>query len=166
MNNTDTDTEREAGSRYESWEQWSTWLTALSEWTSCVHQTYTNTHTHTTVITVTSLRTSSRWWSFGMQSHQLDHVQTICTSLQTDNHTNTLPCSFLQASSWRPTNSVKALKAALTAKSRIATESITKQYLDWYQPFIHSFIHLLNMHSVQHMATNIQWTYKTIIWLN
>jgi len=24
-----------------------------------------------------------------MQWHQLDHVQTICTSLQTDNHTNT-----------------------------------------------------------------------------
>ena len=26
-----------------------------------------------------------RWWSFGM----LNHMQTICTSLQTDNHTNT-----------------------------------------------------------------------------
>jgi len=25
----------------------------------------------------------------GMQWHQLDHMQTICTSLQTDNHTNT-----------------------------------------------------------------------------
>ena len=25
-----------------------------------------------------------------MQWHQLDHMQTICTSLQTDNHTNTL----------------------------------------------------------------------------
>jgi len=24
-----------------------------------------------------------------MQWHQLDHMQTICTSLQTDNHTNT-----------------------------------------------------------------------------
>ena len=24
---------------------------------------------------------------FGMQWHQLDHIQTICTSLQTDNHT-------------------------------------------------------------------------------
>ena len=30
-----------------------------------------------------------RWWGFGMQRHQLDHMQTICTSLQTDNHTNT-----------------------------------------------------------------------------
>jgi len=26
---------------------------------------------------------------FGMQWHQLDHMQTICTWLQTDNHTNT-----------------------------------------------------------------------------
>ena len=26
----------------------------------------------------------------GWQWHQLDHMQTICASLQTDNHTNTL----------------------------------------------------------------------------
>jgi len=44
---------------------------------------------------------------------QLDHMQTICTSLQTDNHTNTSSLIFLQAgcSSCRPTNSVKAMKA-------------------------------------------------------
>jgi len=37
----------------------------------------------------------------------------VCTSLQTDNHTSTLPLSFLQAGcpSCRPTNSSKALKA-------------------------------------------------------
>ena len=37
----------------------------------------------------------------------------VCTSLQTDNHANTPPLSFLQARcpSCRPTNSVKALKA-------------------------------------------------------
>jgi len=36
----------------------------------------------------------------------------VCTSLQTDNHANTPPLSFLQAGcpSCRPTNSVKALK--------------------------------------------------------
>jgi len=41
--------------------------------------------------------------------HQLDHMQTICTSLQTDNHIT----QFLQAgcSSWRPTKSVRALNA-------------------------------------------------------
>ena len=46
--------------------------------------------------------------------HQLGHMQ-VCTSLQTDNHASTLPLSFLQARcpSCRPTNSVKALKAAI-----------------------------------------------------
>ena len=49
------------------------------------------------------------------QWHQLGHMQ-VCTSLQTDNHTSTPPLSFLQAGcpSCRPTNSVKALKAAGT----------------------------------------------------
>ena len=39
---------------------------------------------------------------FGWQWHQLDHMQTICTSLQTDNHSNTSSLNFLQArcSSW------------------------------------------------------------------
>jgi len=51
--------------------------------------------------------TVSEW-----QWHQLGYMQ-VCTSLQTDNHTSTLPLSFLQAGcpSRRPTNSVKALKA-------------------------------------------------------
>jgi len=31
----------------------------------------------------------SEAWGFEMQWHQLDHMQIICTSLQTDNHTNT-----------------------------------------------------------------------------
>jgi len=46
------------------------------------------------------------------QWHQLGRMQ-VCTSLQTDNHVNTPPLSFLQAGcpSCRPTNSVKALKA-------------------------------------------------------
>jgi len=30
----------------------------------------------------------------GMQWHQLDHMQTICTSLQTDYHTNTSSLNF------------------------------------------------------------------------
>jgi len=49
------------------------------------------------------------------QWHQLGHIQ-VCTSLQTDNHTNTPPLCFLQAGcpSCRPTNSVKALKASKT----------------------------------------------------
>jgi len=46
------------------------------------------------------------------QWHQLDHMH-VCISLQTDNHANTPPLSFLQAGcpSCRPANSVKALKA-------------------------------------------------------
>ena len=47
----------------------------------------------------------------GWQWHQLDHMQIICTLLQTDNNASTSPLSFLQAGcpSCRPTNSVKAL---------------------------------------------------------
>jgi len=49
----------------------------------------------------------------GWQWHQLDHMQIICTSLQTDNHASTSSLGFLQAgcTSCRPTNSVKPLKA-------------------------------------------------------
>jgi len=49
----------------------------------------------------------------GWQWHQLDHMQIIFTSLQTDNNTSSPPLSFLQAGcpSCRPANSVKALKA-------------------------------------------------------
>ena len=45
--------------------------------------------------------------------HQLGHMQ-VCTSLQPDNHASTPSLSFLQAGcpSCRPTDSVKALKAA------------------------------------------------------
>jgi len=43
-------------------------------------------------------------------------MQIICATLQTDNHASTPSLSFLRArcSSWRPTNSVKALKAIHT----------------------------------------------------
>jgi len=35
-----------------------------------------------------------RWWEFGMQCHQLDHMQTICTLIHADNHTNTWSLNF------------------------------------------------------------------------
>ena len=56
-----------------------------------------------------------------MQWHQLDHMQTICTSLQTDNHTNTLSHNFyrLEALPDPPTNSVKALKAPQYTHTRL-----------------------------------------------
>jgi len=45
----------------------------------------------------------------GWQWHQLDHMQIICTLLQTDNHASTSPLSFYRPSC-RSANSVKALK--------------------------------------------------------
>ena len=83
------------------------------------YTTHTHTHTHSTALwpglpgwagkgktnlDFTEARDS------GWQRHQLGHMQ-VCTSLQTDNHANTTPLSFLQAGcpSCRPTNSVKAL---------------------------------------------------------
>jgi len=59
-----------------------------------------------TNVDFTEVRESEWQWQ------QLDHMQ-ICTLLQTDNHANTSPLSFLQIGcpSCRPTNSVKALKA-------------------------------------------------------
>jgi len=53
------------------------------------------------------------------QWHQLAHMQ-VCTSLQTDNHANTPPLSFLQAGSPSccPTNSVKALNAGHTVAEK------------------------------------------------
>jgi len=49
----------------------------------------------------------------GWQCLQLDHMQIICTSLQTDNHTSNSPFSFLQAGcpSRRSTNMRQASKA-------------------------------------------------------
>jgi len=49
------------------------------------------------------------------QWHQLGHMQ-VCTSLHTDNHASTHHSVFLQVGcpSWRPANSVKALKAIIT----------------------------------------------------
>jgi len=44
----------------------------------------------------------------GWQWHELDHMQIICSSLQTDNHVNTSSLNFLQAR--RSSNRVKALK--------------------------------------------------------
>jgi len=50
------------------------------------------------------------------------HMQ-VCTLRQTDNHASTPTLSFLQAGcpSYRPTNSVKALKACYTHKMAIVS---------------------------------------------
>ena len=41
---------------------------------------------------------------FGMQWHQLDHMQTVCASLQTDNHTNTPSLNFTGQMLFLPPN--------------------------------------------------------------
>ena len=51
---------------------------------------------------------------FGMQWHQLDHMQTICTLLQTTPTRHHSQFLQTRCSSWCPTNSVKALKAYIT----------------------------------------------------
>jgi len=61
-----------------------------------------------------------KWWTIlgfteaetmGWQWHQLDHMQVICTLLQTDNLTSTTSLfSRAGCSSCHPTNSIKALK--------------------------------------------------------
>ena len=62
------------------------------------------------------------------QWHQLGHMQ-VCTSLQTDNHANTSPLSFLQAGcpSCRPTNSVKALKACVVVVIIVLLITVTQK---------------------------------------
>ena len=85
---------------------------------------YTHTHTHTRLTAFSSGTTQVSRYQKGKtnldfteardsewQWHQLGHKQTVCTSLQTDNHASTPPLKFLQARcpSCRPTNSVKAL---------------------------------------------------------
>ena len=48
----------------------------------------------------------------GWQWHQLDHMQTICTSLQTDNHTNTTSINVYRSNALPDAQpSVRALKA-------------------------------------------------------
>ena len=83
-----------------------------------------------TNVDLTEARDSESQW------HQLGHMQTICTLLQTDNHASTPPLIFLQAGrpSWCPTNSVKALKAQ-TQQSQITTvtEHTVSQQPDLHQ---------------------------------
>ena len=114
------------------------WCASLDEWQleyqpawNC-HNSNRYTHTHTRLMAL--CRGLPRWagtrkvkpiWIL-LKQETVDGsgiswaIMQVCTSLQTDNHTSTLPLlCFLQAScpSCRPTNSIKALKA--TDKSRI-----------------------------------------------
>ena len=91
-----------------------------------------NTHTHTQTFNGLFSRTTwvgryqkdkpfwilLKWETTGWQWHQPNHMQTIFTPLQPDNHASTSSLHiFLQAvcPSCRPSNSVQALKALITA---------------------------------------------------
>ena len=67
----------------------------------------------------------------GFQCHQLDHMQIICSSLQTDNHAGTSSLEFSQVlwSSWCSTNSAKALKAIVWWSSEIISVHGTCTFL-------------------------------------
>ena len=69
----------------------------------------------------------------GWQWHQLDHMQTICTSLQTNNHVNTSSLNF--CSSQCPTNSVKALKDICYRCYKHKHEAVWFQHFGW-QPML------------------------------
>jgi len=59
-------------------------LFSMTTWASRYQQGKTS-------LDVNEARDDGVW---GWQWHQLDHMQTICTSLQTDNHTNTPSLKF------------------------------------------------------------------------
>jgi len=58
------------------------------------------------------------------QWHQLDHMQNICTSLQTDNHASTSPVSFYRPDAL-PAAQPTAMKA-LTKSESFFTETKNK----------------------------------------
>jgi len=107
--------------------------------------TYTHTHIHTfngvfsRTTWVSRHQKGKQFWillkqeMMGWQWHQRGHMQIICTTLQTDNHASTPPLNFLQAgcSSWRPTNSVKALKAVEYHMSWLITYQCVIDVVIW-----------------------------------
>ena len=59
----------------------------------------------------------------GCQWHQLDHMQIICTSLQTDNHASTSPLSFYRASYAKRGTSCRRVSVRLSV-----CPSVTSRY--------------------------------------
>ena len=92
-----------------------------------------------------------RWWGFGIQWHQLDHMQTICTSLQTDNHTNTSSLNFYRPNAlpdakptlsnyWRQvprikSEEIKTVKRLSCGMSRSASVTLLR-WSQMTQPFL------------------------------
>jgi len=91
-----------------------------------------------------------------MRWHQLDHMQTVCTSLQTDNHASTPLLSFF-CPSCCPANSIKALKAPTTTRysgmiclKTIDNEGGWSNWLEcrWSVQFHECFCRVCRMHGI------------------
>ena len=67
----------------------------------------------------------------GWQWHQLDHMQVVCTSLQTDNHASTSSLKILRAgcTSCCPTNSIKALKEFQSTEETVRVQKPIQIYI-------------------------------------
>ena len=85
-----------------------------------------------------------RWWGFVMQWRQLDHMQTVCTSLQTDNHNNTSSLNFYRPDAFsdtQPTVSehwkVTFIMAVNSVKFVII--SFFAVYSHFYRDYYHEF---------------------------
>jgi len=66
----------------------------------------------------------------GWQWHQTDHMQIICTSLQTDNHASTAPLNFAgRMPSCRPTNNNNTATKANEMPSLYPAACQTNKYL-------------------------------------
>jgi len=82
------------------------------------------------------------------------------TSLQTDNHTNTSSLNFLQAgrSSWRQTNSVKALKALhFTRKKPTIAISATVWMTDLHKIWHNDAERVCELHAVKRSNFKNPW---------
>jgi len=65
----------------------------------------------------------------GWQWHQLDHMQIICTSLQTDNHASTSSLSFYRPDALLKPNRQCRSTNAINKQIRVICVSITPKIL-------------------------------------
>jgi len=87
----------------------------------------------------------------GWQWHQLDHMQIICISRQTDNHASTSSLNF----SWCPAISVKALK------TNFATHFTKIIMKDSSTPWTHQCTMLRNIWQLFDKKCPVTWVFCT-----
>jgi len=124
----------------------------------------------------------------GWQWHQLDHMQFICTSLQTDNHTSVSSLNFFTGrmlflmpnQQYQSTESVKLKQASTaivaTARNTMSTDresyleggAICTPYNTWYLRPMRVWPHTRHLHQISyfehlHHVTNSKTDKKTYI---